>query len=126
MLNPHDTAVAVDKLETLADTAADKMDHALVQGQRAANETIDSLRDKVGELRSSAGTTLHKAADVAQVAMRRGLERAQMLKADVNGRATRLGDDCAVYVREEPVKALLIAGAVGAGLAMLLSRRRAH
>ena len=126
MLNPHDTAVAVDKLETLADTAADKMDHALLQGQRAANETIDSLRDKLGELRSSAGTTLHTAADVAQVAMRRGLDRAQVLKEGVTDRASRLGDDCAVYIRDEPVKAMLIAGAVGAGLALLLSRRRAY
>ena len=106
------------------DHAADKMDALLSDSQRAADSAISSLRSKVGDFKASARDTLGKAADVAVDLKREGLDRADHLRTETVRRARRMGDSTVDYIRHEPVKSMLIAGAIGAGLALLLSRRQ--
>jgi ElaB/YqjD/DUF883 family membrane-anchored ribosome-binding protein len=59
------------------------------------------------------------AAQVEQLT-RNGLDRARHVSQNVKEQALRAGDSTVGYIKDEPVKAVLIAAAAGAALALLV------
>lgn len=59
------------------------------------------------------------AAQVEQLT-RNGLDRARNVSQNVKEKALQAGDSTVGYIKDEPVKAVLIAAAAGAALALLL------
>lgn len=113
-------ANAADKLDHFANQATAKADEALGATRRAANSALDKLQDGVNELRADAPGALGRVAAQVDELTRRGIERARLASVDVRHRAERTGDRTVGYIKEQPVKSMLMAAATGAAVAALI------
>jgi ElaB/YqjD/DUF883 family membrane-anchored ribosome-binding protein len=117
-----------DTTNRLVDPAALLADNAIKSTQRVANEALDSLAGGVEDLRHQAAPMLNRVGEQATTLAHRGAnavrERSQQLR---NG-AVRASDSTVAYIKDEPVKSVLIAAATGAALMVLVSLfgRRSH
>ena len=112
---------------TVADQAADSANQAIRSTQGVANAAFDRLSDSVDQLRDRAAPAIERLASQAEAARRRSVEAMQQTAAQLRDSAHRAQDNAIGYVRDEPMKALLIAAATGAALMAilgLLSRSR--
>jgi len=115
------------RAESLADQAAGKSEQAIETARRAADGALDALHDKVDALRDMIPGAFSRAAARADEMTRRGIERARQTGSDVRERVGYAGDRSVAYIKDEPVKSILMAAAAGAALAALiglLSRSR--
>jgi len=105
---------------TIADSAAESATSAIRSTQNVANEAFDRLSDKVEDARSHAAPLLNRLSTQAEAAARRGADMVRDTSAQLRERATAAQDTTVSYIREEPVKAMLIAAATGAALMALV------
>ncbi len=117
------------KLDGLASHAATQADDALSATRRAANGALDTLQDGVDSLRSDTPGALTRAAAQVEELTQRSIERARQASSDLRLTVDRTGERTLAYIKDEPVKSVLIAAAAGAGVAALItlmssSRRR--
>ncbi len=111
----------------IADHAAESATSAIRSTQGVANEAFDRLSDKVEDARSRAAPLLNRLTTQAEMAARRSADAVRDTSAQLREKAVRASDTTVGYIREEPVKAMLIAAATGAALMALiglLSRSR--
>jgi ElaB/YqjD/DUF883 family membrane-anchored ribosome-binding protein len=111
--------------QDVADKAAGTAQSAIQSTQRAAEGALDTLSSKVEDLRSQAAPLLNRVSSQAEAAARRGIEAVRDTSQQLRERAMRASDSAVGYVKDEPIKAMLIAAATGAalmGLIALLSR----
>jgi ElaB/YqjD/DUF883 family membrane-anchored ribosome-binding protein len=104
----------------LADQAAHSADQA-IRSKRVANQALDGPAGSVQDLRRQAAPLLNRATEQASVLAQRGVDAMREGSRHVRNQALRASDSTSHYVRQEPVKSMLIAAAVGAGLMALLS-----
>jgi ElaB/YqjD/DUF883 family membrane-anchored ribosome-binding protein len=119
---------ARSRTESVANHVADKSEEAIEAARRAADGALDALHDKVDALHDLIPGVFGRAAARADELTRRGIERARRTSYDVRDRVGHAGDVTVAYIKDEPVKSILIAAAAGAALAALasmLSRTRA-
>lgn len=111
----------------LADDLTQGADNAIHSTQRAANSALDQLSNKVHEVGDQAAPLINRLSAQAEAlshrvvdAVRDGSKRARM-------QATQAGTSTVNYIKDEPVKSVLIAAAAGAALLaitkLLLDRR---
>ncbi|MBC7701728.1 hypothetical protein [Aquabacterium sp.] len=110
-----------------ADNATQTADGAIKSTQRAANNALDNLADRVHEASDQAAPLIGRLSAQAEAlgrktvdAVREGSKRARL-------QATNAANSTVSYIKEEPVKSVLIAAAAGAALfaiAKLVSRNR--
>ncbi|HKW83309.1 MAG TPA: hypothetical protein VJN68_06100 [Burkholderiaceae bacterium] len=115
------------KAAGLADHAADSATSAIRSTQNVANEAFDRLSDKVEDARSHAAPLLNRLTTQAEMAARRGADVVRDTSTQLREKALQASDTTVGYIRNEPVKAMLIAAATGAALMALiglLSRSR--
>jgi ElaB/YqjD/DUF883 family membrane-anchored ribosome-binding protein len=105
----------------LADQAAHSADQVVRSTQRVANQALDGLAGSVRDLRQQAAPLLNRATEQASVLAQRGVDAVRAGSRHVRNQSLRASDSTLHYVREEPVKSMLIAAAVGAALMALLS-----
>lgn len=105
----------------VADQAAKSADSAIRSTQRLANESLDQLSDKIHELRDTAVPAINRLASEAETLARRGLDTVRERSAQIRERAVRVSDNTVGYIKDEPVKSVLIAAATGAALMALVS-----
>lgn len=117
-----------EQTNRLVDQAALSADNAIKSTQRLANDTLDSLAGTVQDVRHEATPLFNRAGEQASALAQRGMsavrDRSQML----HDKAVHATDRTEMYIRDEPLKAVLIAAATGAALmalVALLSRSRA-
>ena len=111
----------------LADQAASNADSALRSTQRSTNEALDTLSDKVQAAKDQAAPVINRVAAKAEELARRGADTWRDSSEQIKERAQRASDITLGYIKDEPVKAILIAAATGAALmalVTLLSRSR--
>jgi len=120
------TQTVAPQVDKIADRAARKAEGAIDSTQEMANSTLNSLKDGVTHLRESAPAALSNAAAQVQDLGRRGLDRAREVGADVRDKAQRASDRTVGYIQDEPVKAVLIAAAAGAVVALLARALSSH
>lgn len=104
----------------LADHAADGANSAIRSTQNVANEAFDRLSDRVEDARSHAAPLLNRLTEQAELAARRGVEVVRDRSAQVREKAQHATDTTVGYIREEPIKSVLIAAAAGAALVALM------
>src|SRR5207245_9933688 len=110
-------------------------------GSDAVQQTRGSMRGKVGRgkariqhAQASAATLAQQASEAGRQAMSQAGEIVQGAAREAGNQAaqaatnlyqqgTRAGDFISRYAAEQPVTALLVAGAIGYGLAYLIHRR---
>ena len=114
----HSDTVA--RIDALADRAGQRADDALSATRRAANGAIDKLQDNVDHLRHDAQGALGRAAAQVDDLTRRGIERARQVSTDLRQQAERGSERTVSYIKDQPVKSVLIAAATGAALAALI------
>ncbi len=113
--------------QDMADKAAGTAQGAIRSTQRTADQALDRLSDKVDDARSQAGPMLNKVTSQAEAAARRGMEAVRDTSQQLREKAMQAQDLTVAYVKDEPIKAMLIAAATGAllmGIISMLGRSR--
>lgn len=106
--------------ENSADRAASSAEQAINSTRRAANGALDTLHDTVETLREEVPGAISRAAAQADQVARRGIDKARQATAEVRERVQVAGDYTVGYIKDEPVKSVLMAAAAGALLAALI------
>lgn len=104
-----------------ADKMASSAEHAIQATQHATNGALDSLSGSVQGLRNQAGPLLANVSEQASALLNTGRDAVRNASHQVTDAALHARDGAVSYVREEPVKALLIAAATGAALMALVN-----
>jgi ElaB/YqjD/DUF883 family membrane-anchored ribosome-binding protein len=117
----------------LSDSAA-KMGHAAsglaAEAKELGQQKKEEAKSALGNLQASAGDTMNKMTDLARQASGVGMraasqasDTAREVGSQAYQQATRAQGYVAQFATEQPLAALLIAGAIGYGLAFLTLRR---
>lgn len=118
MTNPISSAA--DKADVLIDSAKQTAENAIRSTQQTADEKLDQLADKVDSVRSP-GPAISRIATDADLLRQRSADALRNASFQMRESALRAGDNTVAYIRDEPVKAVLIAAAVGAASFALLN-----
>lgn len=111
----------------LADKAADTASSALRSTQSVANAAFDRMGDKIESARDRASPTIERWSSQAETALHRSVDALRDTTNQLREQALKVSDVTAGRVRDEPLKAVLIAAAAGAALMAvigLISRSR--
>jgi ElaB/YqjD/DUF883 family membrane-anchored ribosome-binding protein len=118
-----------EKSGNLVDQASQSADQAIRAGQQAANQAVDSAGNALQDLRKQATPVLERASEQVSAMAHRGLDSVRETTHQLRLKAEHASDSTVGYIRQEPVKAVLIAAATGAALMALISlvaRSRHH
>lgn len=122
MINSNNTLGPVNHPSSaLVDQAALSADNAIRSTQRAANNTLNGLAGTVQDMRQQVTPMINRATAQASALAQRGMDAVRDTSQQVRERALRVGDGTVGYIRDEPVKSVLIAAATGAVLVALVS-----
>ena len=111
---------STDMASDLADRAANKADHALQSTRQMGSDAAQAVQNGIDGLRESVPSAIARARAQAEDLTHRGIERARQASASVREQATRVSDQTVGYIKDEPVKAMLVAAAAGAVAALLI------
>ena len=110
----------------LADNASQSADDAIKSTQRAANNALDNLSDKVQGVSDQAAPLIGRLSAQAEALSRKTVDAVREGSKRARLQATNAANSTVSYIKEEPVKSVLIAAAAGAALfaiAKLVSSR---
>jgi|EndMetStandDraft_2_1072991.scaffolds.fasta_scaffold478799_2 ElaB/YqjD/DUF883 family membrane-anchored ribosome-binding protein len=105
----------------LADQAALKADQAIRATQRVANETLDSLSDSLVDTHQRVAPVLNRVSEQASALAQRSMEAMRDRSQQIRTKAVQATDVTAGYIKNDPIKAVLIAAATGAAVMALYS-----
>lgn len=107
--------------DKLIDSAAQSADKALNTTEELAQQALSNLGNGVKELRDQTFPMLHKAADRASNFAHRSVDAVHDQSMRLRDQASLARVNTSHYIREEPVKSVLMAAATGAALMALIS-----
>jgi len=105
----------------VGDQAADAAKDAAKSAERAIDSAADALSSKIEDVRSQAAPLINRVSAQAEAAAKRGIEVVRDSSQQLRERALKASDQTVAYVKDEPVKSMLIAAATGAALMGLIS-----
>ena len=121
-----------DAMSDAAAKVGDTVSNLTRETGKAAQDKLDQAKPVLRELGESAGAAMDTAADFAQKASTAGVQamdtardvanQASQAANAVYQQGARAGDSVSRYAAEQPLTALLIAAAVGYGIAYLIHR----
>lgn len=111
----------VEKLHNLTDQAARTTEQAVQSTQNLAHNALDSVSDTIKDAQQQAAPLLNRATEQASAMAQRGMDTVRETSKNLVDNAQRATDRTVSYVKDEPVKAMLIAAATGAALMAMLS-----
>ena len=123
------TNTPFEQSNSLANQASHTADSAIRSSQRVANEAIDSLAGSAQDLRNEVTPLINRASDQASALAQRGVNAVRDSSQHLRDTAQRATDGTVMYIKDEPLKSMLIAAATGAALMALvgmLNRSRNH
>ena len=85
------------------------------------NETLDELSGSVASVRDQAAPVLDRVTAQAQALAKRSAQAVRETSQQLRNNAARVSDTTVGYVKDEPIKAILIAAAAGAALMALVT-----
>lgn len=106
----------------LAQRSADKAEQAISATKKAVSNTATAVNEGLDHFQESSQSALTNAASHADELARKGIEQARRASAAIRETAQETGDRTVAYIREQPVKSVLVAAAAGALIAMALGR----
>lgn len=117
--------------QTAANTARQTSDELLQTAEKAvdstrsyANNALDKAENKVRDLRGSVDPVVDMLASKAQHLARQSLDLAAEAKERAQRSLTSASAATSRYVADQPLRSVLIAAAVGAGVALLIASAR--
>lgn len=105
----------------IADALAHSVDDAIHSSQQIAHQTLDHLADRVDSARLHATPVFDRLAHRAEALKYRGVTAMRDGSHRLRYQAVRAADSTIGYIREKPVKSVLIAAAAGAVVVALLA-----
>jgi ElaB/YqjD/DUF883 family membrane-anchored ribosome-binding protein len=123
------TSPTTDTFGNLINQATHSADQAIRATQQAANGAVDSAANSLQDLRHQTTPIMERASEQIGTLAQRGLDSVRETTHQLRLKAEHASDNTVGYIREEPVKAVLIAAATGAALMALISlvaRSRHH
>ena len=114
----------------LAERGGAKADHAFEVARQFTDDTLNGAKSRIDDFAHDAPAALSRAAARIEGLAQRTLERVTQVSNQVRDQTQRTGQATVGYIKEEPVKSLLIAAtagvAAGALIAWLSRSRRLH
>jgi len=104
----------------LVDQAAASADRAIKSTQRVANDALDALSSGVHDVRDQAAPALERGSEKLAALAQRSVDAVRGSTQHLKESALRASDNTVSYVKDEPVKSILIAAATGAALMALI------
>ena len=114
---PQNSHQAADSLTRSADKAIDST-------RNYANNALDVADEKIHSLRSGMQPVLEKFSRKAEQYANQGIDMAVNAKDKARESLSHYSEATSRYVADKPVQSVLIAAAVGAAVAMLISSAR--
>jgi ElaB/YqjD/DUF883 family membrane-anchored ribosome-binding protein len=108
------TKKSPEQINTLAE-------HALQSTQQAVNGALDSVVTTAHEMRQQAEPMLDRASKQVSALVHSGAESVLDTSRHLRDQALHASNSTVKYVKDEPVKSMLIAAATGAALMALVS-----
>ena len=121
------THKTLEQSNGLVDRVAQTADNAIRSTQHLANSALDSLAGSVQDVRHEAAPLLNRAGEQASALAQRGVNAVRESSLKLRDSAVQAKDGAVLYIKDEPLKSMLIAAAAGAALMALvglLSRSR--
>ena len=91
-----------------------------------AHDALDEAQTKLHELRHSVDPMVEKLSSNAQKLARQSMDMANQARLKARDSLSHYADATTKYVADQPVRSVLIAAAVGAAVALLVSSARNH
>ena len=104
----------------LADPTA-PLENAIQSTRRMVDDTLDGLTEGVQDLRQQTTPIIHRVSEQAAALASRGAAAVRDGTQQVRERAVHASESTIGYIKDEPVKSMLIAAATGAALMAMLS-----
>ena len=131
-MDQQDEAAVSDAAAKIGDTLGD----ITAKSEKMAQDKVEQAKPALRELRETAGAAIDKATDLAHTASTAGPQAVDAIQGaarDVGNQASRAasavyeqgahaGGSVTRYTTEQPLTALLIAAAIGYGIAYLIHR----
>jgi ElaB/YqjD/DUF883 family membrane-anchored ribosome-binding protein len=111
----------LEQPNVFANRTAQSADQAIKATQRVANDALNTLAGSVEDMRQQATPLLNRATQQVNTLAQQGMDTVRDTSQQLREQAIRAADSTVSYVKEEPVKAMLIAAATGAALMALIS-----
>lgn len=124
MITPATNTSLSQDGKRMADDMAHSAERAIDATRSQANHLLDSAESKVDYMRSKAEPALEKFAAKAQDLAQRGLDMASHTKDQAKETLSNYSAVTTRYVADKPMQSILIAAAVGAAVALLVSSNR--
>ncbi len=102
--------------QALADKAADKAQSGIRRAQETAKDAGNVLSSTIEDVRSEAGTAIHRSSQRLQSASKQGLDAISETAGQARAVASNAADSILAFTKKNPFKALAIAAASGAVL----------
>lgn len=118
------TQDAATTARTASDDFANTADRAVESTRDFANDALDKAQSKVREFSSNIDPTVNMLASKAQKLAQQSFDMASEAKERAQQQLKRAAGVTTQYVSEQPLRSVLIAAAVGAGVALLISATR--
>ena len=115
---------AVPAMQKASDDMMNSAGRAIETTREHANQALDRAENKVRELRGSVDPVVEMLASKAQKMARQSLDMASEAKERAEKSFKHAADATTRYVSEQPMRSVLIAAAVGAAVALLVSSSR--
>ncbi len=118
-----------DKSGNMIEQASNSADQAIRATQQAAIGAVDSAANSLQELRHQTAPALERASGQMSAMAHRGMDSVRETSHQLRLKVEHASDSTVSYIREEPVKSVLIAAATGAALmalVTLVARSRNH
>lgn len=110
-----------EQSKDFADDVAKSTDQTKKLTSHVAGDALGSLSGTVQDIRQQAAPILNRATERAGALAQRGVDTVRETSQQLQEKALRASDNTVKYIKDEPVKSMLIATAIGAGLMALLS-----
>lgn len=118
------TQDAAPALRQASDDLLQTAGKAVESTRSYANDALDKAEDKVRELRGNVDPVVDMLASKAQKLARQSLDMAAEAKERAQQTLSRAAGATTRYVAEQPLRSVVIAAAVGAAVALLISATR--
>ena len=106
---------------SLSEQMTHSADDAIRSTQRMANEAVDGLASAMQDVRHQAAPVLNHAAEQVSALAQRGVDGVRETSQHLREKTRDAAEGTVQYIKDEPVKAMLIAAATGAALMALVS-----
>jgi ElaB/YqjD/DUF883 family membrane-anchored ribosome-binding protein len=105
----------------ITDQAGQKTDQAIKSTQQVANNALEGLSTAAQDARQQLSPMINRASEQASELARRGLDVVRESSHQLREKALQASDTTATYIKNDPIKSVLIAAATGAALMALVS-----